>query len=78
MERLAATGRTEARSAEAPRAVLDPAAYNFGAPTTLAPPIAVAAIAAPYAERKGVGLELLCECEGYFAKCVTPQTSTTG
>ena len=26
MERLAATGRTEARSAEAPRAVLDPAA----------------------------------------------------
>ena len=77
--RLAAAGRVAPRSAEAPRTVLlEPAATNFGAPTTLAPPIAVAAIAAPDAERGDAGLELARKTGGLSAKCVTPQTSTTG
>mmetsp|Transcript_3621 Transcript_3621/g.15908 ORF Transcript_3621/g.15908 Transcript_3621/m.15908 type:complete len:204 (-) Transcript_3621:38-649(-) len=65
MDRLAAAGRVAPRSAEAPRTVLlEPAATNFGAPTTLAPPIAVAAIVAPDAERGDAGLELRARLEG--------------
>ena len=65
MDRLAAAGRVAPRSAEAPRTVLlEPAAKNFGAPTTLAPPIAVAAIVAPDAERGDAGLELRARLEG--------------
>mgnify|MGYP001333328362 CR=1 FL=1 len=59
LDRLAAAGRV------APRTVLlEPAATNFGAPTTLAPPIAVAAIVAPDAERGDAGLELRARLEG--------------
>ena len=65
MDRLAAAGRVAPRSAEAPRTVLlEPAATNFGAPTTLAPPSAVAAIVAPDAERGDAGLELRARLEG--------------